>query len=76
LGNAEWRSFQGSRFGVAGPARARLKPQDVQPALGPSAKNFENDFGLNVTIQTLEKMMDSFPLPAQVAKGQDMAQTS
>jgi hypothetical protein len=33
-------------------------------------------FGLNVTIETLEKMMDSFPLPAQVAKGQDMAQTS
>ena len=57
---------------MAGPARARLKPQDVQPALGPSAKNFENDFGLNVTIETLEKMMDSFPLPAQVAKGQDI----
>jgi maltose/maltodextrin transport system substrate-binding protein len=45
---------------------------DREYALGPIAKNFENDFGLKVTIETPEKITDSFPLAAQVAKGPDI----
>src|SRR5580700_4545219 len=36
------------------------------------AKKFENDFGLKVTIEAPEKITDSFPIAAQMAKGPDI----
>src|ERR1700726_4175321 len=36
------------------------------------AKKFENDFGLKVTIEDPEKITDSFPIAAQMAKGPDI----
>ena len=41
-------------------------------ALEAIAKKFENDFGLKVTIETPEKITDSFPIAAQMAKGPDI----
>jgi maltose/maltodextrin transport system substrate-binding protein len=41
-------------------------------ALGLIAKNFQNDFGIKVTIETPEKITDSFPIAAQAAKGPDI----
>src|SRR5260370_42115101 len=37
-----------------------------------AAKKFENDFGLKVTIEDPEKITDSFPIAAQMAKGPDI----
>ena len=37
-----------------------------------AAKKFENDFGLKVTIESPEKITDSFPIAAQMAKGPDI----
>src|ERR1700730_9862032 len=37
-----------------------------------AAKKFENDFGLKVTIEAPEKITDSFPIAAQMAKGPDI----
>jgi maltose/maltodextrin transport system substrate-binding protein len=41
-------------------------------ALEAIAKKFENDFGLKVTIETPEKITDSFPIAAQMARGPDI----
>jgi maltose/maltodextrin transport system substrate-binding protein len=41
-------------------------------ALEEIAKKFENDFGLKVTIEASEKITDSFPIAAQMAKGPDI----
>jgi maltose/maltodextrin transport system substrate-binding protein len=41
-------------------------------ALEATAKKFENDFGLKVTIGAPEKITDSFPIAAQMAKGPDI----
>jgi maltose/maltodextrin transport system substrate-binding protein len=41
-------------------------------ALEAMAKKFENDFGLKVTIEASEKITDSFPIAAQMAKGPDI----
>jgi maltose/maltodextrin transport system substrate-binding protein len=41
-------------------------------ALEAIAKKFENDFGLKVTIEASEKITDSFPIAAQMAKGPDI----
>jgi maltose/maltodextrin transport system substrate-binding protein len=37
-----------------------------------AAKKFEEDFGLKVTIETPEKITDSFPIAAQMGKGPDI----
>ena len=37
-----------------------------------AAKKFENDFGLKVTIEDPEEIIDSFPIAAQMAKGSDI----
>ena len=37
-----------------------------------AAKKLENDFGLKVTIEVPEKITDSFPIAAQMAKGPDI----
>jgi len=42
-------------------------------ALEAIAEKFENDFGLKVTIEASEKITDSFPIAAQMAKGPDIA---
>jgi maltose/maltodextrin transport system substrate-binding protein len=41
-------------------------------ALEAIAKKFENDFGLKLTIEAPEKITDSFPIAAQMAKGPDI----
>ena len=41
-------------------------------ALKPIALKFENHFGIKATIESPEKITDSFPLAAQVAKGPDI----
>jgi maltose/maltodextrin transport system substrate-binding protein len=41
-------------------------------AIVPIAQKFRNDFGIKVTIETPEKITDSFPLAAQVGKGPDI----
>ena len=41
-------------------------------ALKPIAQKFENHFGIKTTIESPEKITDSFPLAAQVAKGPDI----
>ena len=40
--------------------------------LAPVAQKFHDDFGLKVTIDTPEKITDSFSMAAQVAKGPDI----
>jgi len=40
-------------------------------ALQPIVKTFEADLGLKVTIETPEKITDSFPIAAQAGKGPD-----
>ena len=37
-----------------------------------AAKKFEDDFGLKVTIEAPQKITDSFPIAAQMAKGPDI----
>jgi maltose/maltodextrin transport system substrate-binding protein len=41
-------------------------------ALEPIVKTFEADLGLKVTIETPEKITDSFPIAAQAGKGPDL----
>jgi maltose/maltodextrin transport system substrate-binding protein len=41
-------------------------------ALEAIARKFEKDFGLKVTIETPEKITDSFPIAAQMARGPDI----
>ena len=43
-----------------------------QALMASAAKKFENDFGLKVTIEAPEKITDSFPIAAQMAKGPDI----
>ena len=43
-----------------------------QALMASAAKKFENDFGLKVTIEVPEKITDSFPIAAQMAKGPDI----
>jgi maltose/maltodextrin transport system substrate-binding protein len=45
---------------------------DRGQALKAIAKKFETDFGLKVTIEAPEKITDSFPIAAQMAKGPDI----
>ncbi len=45
---------------------------DRGQALGPIAKRFQDDFGIKVTIETPEKITDSYPIAAQAAKGPDI----
>ena len=40
--------------------------------LDPIAQRFESDLGIKATIEAPEKITDSFPLAAQVAKGPDI----
>ena len=37
-----------------------------------AVRKFEDDFGLKVTIETPEKITDSFPIAAQMQKGPDI----
>jgi maltose/maltodextrin transport system substrate-binding protein len=41
-------------------------------ALEPIAQKFESDLGIKVTIETPEKITDSFPMAAQAGKGPDV----
>ena len=41
-------------------------------ALAPAAKKFETDFGIKVTIESPEKITDSFAIAAQAGKGPDI----
>lgn len=41
-------------------------------ALGPIAQKFQSDLGLKVTIETPEKITDTFPIAAQAGKGPDV----
>ena len=41
-------------------------------ALAPIAEKFRTDFGLKLTIETPEKITDSFPIAAQAGKGPDI----
>jgi maltose/maltodextrin transport system substrate-binding protein len=41
-------------------------------ALAPIAQKFQNELGLKVTIETPEKLTDSFPIAAQAGKGPDL----
>jgi maltose/maltodextrin transport system substrate-binding protein len=41
-------------------------------ALAPTAKKFETDFGIKVTIESPEKITDSFAIAAQAGKGPDI----
>jgi maltose/maltodextrin transport system substrate-binding protein len=41
-------------------------------ALAPAAKKFETEFGIKVTIESPEKITDSFPIAAQAGKGPDI----
>src|ERR1700723_3003103 len=40
-------------------------------ALAPIVEKFKNDLGLKVTIETPEKITDSYPIAAQAGKGPD-----
>jgi maltose-binding protein MalE len=40
--------------------------------LDPIVKKFEDDCGFRVTIETPEKITDSFPIAAQAGKGPDI----
>ena len=41
-------------------------------ALAPIIEKFKTDLGLKVTIETPEKITDSFPIAAQAGKGPDI----
>jgi maltose/maltodextrin transport system substrate-binding protein len=41
-------------------------------ALGPIAQKFQSELGLKVTIETPEKITDTFPIAAQAGKGPDV----
>src|SRR6202021_1142602 len=41
-------------------------------ALQPNGQKFETELGLKVTIETPEKITDSFPIAAQTGKGPDV----
>jgi maltose/maltodextrin transport system substrate-binding protein len=41
-------------------------------ALAPAAKKFETEFGIKVTIESPEKITDSFSIAAQSGKGPDI----
>ena len=41
-------------------------------ALAPTAKKFETEYGINVTIETPEEITDSFSIAAQTGKGPDI----
>ena len=41
-------------------------------ALAPAAKKFETEFGIKVTIESPEKITDSFSIAAQAGKGPDI----
>ena len=45
---------------------------DRAKGLAPIAQKFENDFGLKITIDTPEKITDTFPMAAQAGKGPDI----
>jgi maltose/maltodextrin transport system substrate-binding protein len=45
---------------------------DRAKGLAPIAQRFHDDFGLKVTIDTPEKITDSFPMAAQAGKGPDV----
>jgi maltose/maltodextrin transport system substrate-binding protein len=45
---------------------------DRGQALAPIVERFQNDCGIKVTIETPEKITDSYPMAAQVAKGPDI----
>ena len=49
-----------------------MDPDRGQALKAIAAKKFENDFGLKVTIEAPEKITDSFPIAAQMAKGPDI----
>ena len=42
---------------------------DRGQALDPIARNFEKEIGVNITIETPDKITDNFPLVAQVGRG-------
>jgi hypothetical protein len=45
-------------------------------ALGPIAQKFQSDLGLKVTIETPEKITDTFPIAAQAGKGPEQLKPS
>ena len=45
---------------------------DRAKALAPIAQKFQDDFGLKITIDTPEKITDTFPMAAQAGKGPDI----
>ena len=45
---------------------------DRAKGLAPIAQTFENDFGLKITIDTPEKITETFPMAAQAGKGPDV----
>jgi len=45
---------------------------DRAKGLAPIAQKFENDFGLKITIDTPEKITETFPMAAQAGKGPDV----
>jgi len=45
---------------------------DRGQALAPIVERFQNDSGIKVTIETPEKITDSYPMAAQAAKGPDI----
>ena len=45
---------------------------DRAKGLAPIAQKFEDDFGIKITIETPEKITDSFPMAAQAGKGPDV----
>ena len=45
---------------------------DRAKGLAPIAQKFENDFGLKITIDTPEKITETFPMSAQASKGPDI----
>ena len=45
---------------------------DRAKGLAPIAQKFHDDYGLKVTIDTPEKITDSFPMAAQAGKGPDV----
>jgi maltose/maltodextrin transport system substrate-binding protein len=45
---------------------------DRGQALDPIARKFEKEIGVNITIETPDKITDNFPLVAQVGKGPDI----
>ena len=45
---------------------------DRGQALDPIARKFEKEIGVDITIETPDKITDNFPLVAQVGKGPDI----